>query len=78
MSVAPARAGLHLIGWLPEGADDGMAATRAAVQGVEAQPLSAHAVEPYERPGLLLGYAATPKPEIITGVRRLAASLLTH
>jgi GntR family transcriptional regulator/MocR family aminotransferase len=75
LSVTPAHAGLHLIGWLPGGADDELAATRAAAHGVDTQPLSAHAQEPYERPGLLLGYAATPTEEIIAGVHRLASSL---
>jgi GntR family transcriptional regulator/MocR family aminotransferase len=76
VSVAPARAGLHLIGWLPDGAADEPAALRAAAHGVDTQPLSAHAIEPYGRPGLLLGYAATPTPDIVAGVHRLAAALL--
>jgi GntR family transcriptional regulator/MocR family aminotransferase len=75
VSVQPARAGLHLIGWLPDGVDDESAAVRAAARGVETQPLSAHALEPCERPGLLLGYASTPGPEIIAGVHRLATAL---
>jgi len=75
LSVAPPTAGLHLIGWLPPETDDTAAAIRASRHGVEVQPVSAHALEPYERPGLLLGYAATPEAEIVAGVRRLAASL---
>ncbi|MBO0816719.1 MAG: PLP-dependent aminotransferase family protein, partial [Actinobacteria bacterium] len=74
LSVTPPHAGLHLIGWLPDGTSDELAAARAAAHGVDAQPLSAHALRP-GRPGLLLGHAATPEPEIIAGVRRLAASL---
>jgi GntR family transcriptional regulator/MocR family aminotransferase len=75
LSAAPPHAGLHLVGWLPDGVDDEQAASRAAAHGVDVQPLSAHAQRPYGRPGLLLGYAATPGPEIITGIQRLAASL---
>jgi GntR family transcriptional regulator / MocR family aminotransferase len=75
VTVAPTHAGLHLIGWLPDGTDDEATATQAAAHGVDTQPLSAHAQDPYERPGLLLGYAATPNDEIITGVRHLAAAL---
>ncbi|HEX6468942.1 MAG TPA: PLP-dependent aminotransferase family protein [Streptosporangiaceae bacterium] len=75
VSVAPARAGLHLIGWLAGGTADEPAALRAAAHGVDTQPLSAHAIEPYGRPGLLLGYAATPAPDIVAGVRSLAAAL---
>jgi GntR family transcriptional regulator/MocR family aminotransferase len=75
VEVPPAHAGLHLIGWLRNGVDDARAAARAAAHDVEAQPLSAHAMQPYGRAGLLLGYAATPEPDIVAGVRRLAAAL---
>jgi GntR family transcriptional regulator/MocR family aminotransferase len=75
LEVAPAHAGLHLIGWLRGDVDDARAAARAAAHGVEAQPLSAHAMQPYGRAGLLLGYAATPEPDIVAGVRQLAAAL---
>ncbi|MFD0662357.1 hypothetical protein [Thermocatellispora tengchongensis] len=73
--MTPAHAGLHVIGWLPDGMDDGAAALRAAEHGVDVQPLSAHAQEPGRRPGLLLGHAATPEPDIVTGIQRLAAAL---
>jgi GntR family transcriptional regulator/MocR family aminotransferase len=75
VEVTAAHAGLHLIGWLRDGVDDARVAARAAAHGVEAQPLSAHAMQPYGRAGLLLGYAATPEPDIVAGVRRLAAAL---
>jgi GntR family transcriptional regulator / MocR family aminotransferase len=75
LSVAPAHAGLHLVGWLSTHADDRDAATRAAAHGVDVQPVSAHCQLPYNRAGLLLGYAATPEPEIVAGVRRLADAL---
>ncbi|MEU7834388.1 MULTISPECIES: hypothetical protein [unclassified Nonomuraea] len=75
LSVTPAHAGLHVVGWLPEDIGDRQAAFRAAAYGVDVQPLSAHAQEPAKRPGLLLGHAATPEPYIVTAVHRLAASL---
>ncbi|MFI7151637.1 PLP-dependent aminotransferase family protein [Nonomuraea sp. NPDC050022] len=75
LSVTPADAGLHVVGWLPEDIDDREAAFRAAAYGVDVQPLSAHAQEPAKRPGLLLGHAATPEPHIVTAIHRLAASL---
>jgi GntR family transcriptional regulator / MocR family aminotransferase len=50
-------------------------ASRAAQHGVQAQPLSAHALQPLSRGGLLLGYAAVPQPEIEQGARRLAEAL---
>ncbi|HEX6684058.1 MAG TPA: PLP-dependent aminotransferase family protein [Candidatus Limnocylindrales bacterium] len=75
VSVSDAEAGLHLVGWLPDEVDDAWAAARAAQNGVDTQALSAHAMQPYGRNGLLLGYAATPQREIVAGVRRLAAAL---
>jgi GntR family transcriptional regulator / MocR family aminotransferase len=75
LEVRSAHAGLHLVGWLPTGIDDRTAAARAAEHGVQAQPLSAHALQPPSRGGLLLGYAAVPQPEIEQGVRRLAEAL---
>jgi GntR family transcriptional regulator/MocR family aminotransferase len=75
LEVRSAHAGLHLVGWLPAGADDRAAAAGAAAHGVEAQPLSAHALRPPVRGGLLLGYAAVPEPEIERAAGRLAAAL---
>jgi GntR family transcriptional regulator/MocR family aminotransferase len=75
LEVRSAHAGLHLVGWLPAGTDDRAAAARAAAHEVEAQPLSAHALRPPVRGGLLLGYAAVPEPEIERAAGRLAAAL---
>jgi GntR family transcriptional regulator/MocR family aminotransferase len=75
LEVRSAHAGLHLVGWLPTGTDDRAAAARAAQHGVQAQPLSAHALQPPSRGGLLLGYAAVPQAEIEQGARRLAEAL---
>jgi len=70
-----ARAGMHLVGRLPSGADDRLAAELAATHGIEVQALSAHALEPPARAGLLLGYAAVPSHQIDHGVRRLKDAL---
>lgn len=75
LDVGPAEAGMHLVGWLPEGDDDREAARRAEARGVEAAALSLYGIEPPPRGGLLLGYAAVGEAEIRTGVRRLAAAL---
>jgi GntR family transcriptional regulator / MocR family aminotransferase len=74
LEVEPADAGMHLIGWLPEGSDDVAVARIAARYGVDAPPLSAFALEPC-RPGLLLGYAAYPPEAILKGVATLAQAL---
>jgi GntR family transcriptional regulator / MocR family aminotransferase len=40
LEVAPAEAGMHLVGWLPAGHDDRHASARAAALGLDVQPLS--------------------------------------
>ena len=75
LDIRPAEAGLHLVGRLPEGADDLEASRYAKAEGVEAPALSLYGVGPQTRRGLLLGYAAVTEPDIRTGVCRLAKAL---
>jgi len=75
LDAPPAEAGMHLLGWLPEGMDDRVASQRAAVQGVDAFPLSTYCLEATRRGALLLGYAAVNEQEIEEGVSRLARAL---
>lgn len=75
LEVNPNDSGMHLVGWLPEGLDGAAASRSAREHGVEAPPVSAHALKPRERDGLLLGYAALDEAAIKEGIRRLAASL---
>ncbi|MFL5803383.1 MAG: PLP-dependent aminotransferase family protein, partial [Roseiflexaceae bacterium] len=75
LAVGPAEAGMHLVGYLPEGVDDHAAARRAAAYLVDAPALSAYALTPQQHGGLLLGYAAVSQAEIYAGVRRLATAL---
>ena len=75
LDVRPAEAGMHLVGYLPQGIDDRAIARQAAAGGVEAPPLSAYALAPQPLKGLMLGYAAFSHAEIESGIRRLAAVL---
>lgn len=78
LDVAPADTGMHLLGWLPPGCDDGDAFARAAAHGVSTVPLSRLLLNPGgdgKRGALMLGYAAVPPDEIRRGVRTLAAAL---
>jgi GntR family transcriptional regulator / MocR family aminotransferase len=75
LEVSPAAAGLHVLGWLPQGGDDGAASRAAAGHGVEAAPLSAFRIRPGGRGGLVLGYAGFTEREIRDGVHRLARAL---
>jgi GntR family transcriptional regulator/MocR family aminotransferase len=72
IELAPSEAGMHLLGWLPDGVDDRALARRAAAAGVVTTPLSPLAQKGLKRGGLLLGYTAISARQIRDGVRRLA------
>jgi GntR family transcriptional regulator/MocR family aminotransferase len=75
VDINPAENGLHLIGWLAPGLDDGLVAREAATQGVDVWPLSLHSLRPYPRAALLLGYASLTPQEIQCGMQRLARAV---
>jgi GntR family transcriptional regulator/MocR family aminotransferase len=75
LRVPPSEAGMHLVGWLPPGADDRAASAAAAAGGVDAPPLAAFRARGRGPGGLLLGYAGLDAGQIRDGVRRLAAAL---
>src|SRR5207244_591242 len=75
LDIQVADAGLHTIGWLPQGIDDRSAARLAAMAGVETTPLSGFYRGPGRRNGLMLGFAAFSEPELRNGVRKLARAL---
>jgi GntR family transcriptional regulator/MocR family aminotransferase len=66
---------MHLVGWLPAGADDRASAQAAAAAGIDAPALSSYRVEGHGRGGLLLGYAAFEPRQIRDAVRRLGTVL---
>jgi len=74
LSIAAAESGMHLIGWLPAGVDDTVAARHAADYDVVVPPLSAYYGLAPPRGGVLLGYAAFSESEIRAGVQRLAVA----
>jgi GntR family transcriptional regulator/MocR family aminotransferase len=78
LEVGPAEAGMHLVGWLPEGVDDRAAARAAQAREIDAPPLSAYRARPARRGargGLMLGYAAYTPREIEDACARLAPAL---
>ena len=64
--------GLHLVGWLPETADEWEMARLADQQGVTVYPLSAFRLGGPSRRGLVLGFAAFGDAEIKEGMQNLA------
>lgn len=67
--------GLHLVGWLRDGVDDQLASAAAAAEQVEAPALSACALEPLPRGGLLLGFGAVGERDIKAAVARVKRAL---
>jgi GntR family transcriptional regulator/MocR family aminotransferase len=70
-------AGMNVVGWLPEGVSDTMAAEKASRENIEVAPLSAYCSEIPLRGGLILGYTAFDETAIEAGVKRLAKALST-
>jgi GntR family transcriptional regulator/MocR family aminotransferase len=75
LEIQPSEVGMHLVAWLPPRMDDRAAARQAAAHGVDTAAISSGGMEPMQRGGLILGYAAVAEHEIRDGVRRLAAAL---
>jgi GntR family transcriptional regulator/MocR family aminotransferase len=70
--LAPAAAGMHLVGRLAPETDDRTIAERAATAGVEAPALSHYYQGPARLSGLLLGYAGVEPHAIERAADRLA------
>ncbi len=69
VTLRPAAAGLHLLGWLPAGRSDAAVSAALAARGVEAPPLSMYHVAPRAADGaLLLGYAPLDEVALRQGV----------
>lgn len=75
IDIDPNDAGLHLIGWLPDGVDDRAVSDHLAQHDLVALPLSFYSDRSLERGGLLLGYGGVPEEDIYTRVRHMANAL---
>jgi GntR family transcriptional regulator/MocR family aminotransferase len=75
LEIKPTSTGMHVMGWLPPGVDDRHVWQLAMARGVDVPPLSAHALRPQPRGGLVLGYACVSPSDIRAGVDRLVVVL---
>jgi len=75
LEVNSASAGMHLIGWLPDGSNDQSISRSAAKAGVDVRPLSFYCLKNKRRAGLLLGYTGIPVADIHVGIKKLAQIL---
>lgn len=73
--LQPSDTGLQMLGWLPEGWDDGEIASRAAETGLEITPLSRLTIERKLPPALLLGFGNFSRADMRAGMQKLASVL---
>jgi GntR family transcriptional regulator/MocR family aminotransferase len=75
LKIHSPEAGIHCVGWLPDGMDDLALASKAADYDLDLTPISSFSIEPLQRKGFLLGYGGFSVEEIREGVRRLGTLL---
>lgn len=75
LRVTAVEAGMHLIAWLPEHADDQEVARQLAQHGVHTYALSDYCLERYLPPALLIGFAGTPQEQAQAKVEALVQAL---
>ena len=71
IEVKPADAGMHLVGWLPEGLDGLKLCRQAAALNLNLSSVSAYSTRPPERDGLILGYTGFNREQITAGVKKI-------
>jgi len=75
LEVEADEAGMHVIGRLPQGADDVALSLACAGRGVSAPPLSHYYMGEPAQPGFVLGYTGYDEPAINWGVRMMGHAL---
>jgi GntR family transcriptional regulator / MocR family aminotransferase len=75
LEIHSPEAGIHCIGWLPNGMEVLSLVRLAAAHDLDLTPLSNFSIEPLPRQGLLLGYGGFSVQEIRAGMHRLAAAM---
>lgn len=68
LEVEPADAGMHLVGWLPEGVSDLDVSKRASERGLKLSAVSEYYANKPARGGVILGYTAYDERQIREGV----------
>jgi GntR family transcriptional regulator/MocR family aminotransferase len=76
LEIEVLNAGLHLIGWLPEGSDDRQVAESARRAGLLPRPMSDFAVGGGIRPALMLGFSNLAEAQMSQAVETLRRALL--
>lgn len=77
LEIEKREAGMHLVGWLPEGVDDQKIAEKAAEKKLKLSPVSAYSNKKLKRGGFVLGYTAFDEKEIKRGVKIIKEILIS-
>jgi GntR family transcriptional regulator/MocR family aminotransferase len=75
LEVDPQDAGLHVLGWLPDGVDDREITRHLAENGIMAPSVSYFFHRPPPRGALVLGFAGWSPPELLESVRAMAGAM---
>jgi GntR family transcriptional regulator / MocR family aminotransferase len=78
LDTKKADAGMHLVGWLPEGLSDKAISRKAAEQNLKLAPVSSYCAKELPRGGLILGYTAFGRNQIKEGVKKMKTILSTE
>ena len=73
--IQPSDQGMHILLWLPDGADDVAIAARAHSSGLALRAISPMYDKPHGRPGLMLGFGGFLPDQLREAVSRLVAVL---
>jgi GntR family transcriptional regulator/MocR family aminotransferase len=76
LEVEKADAGMHLVGWLPEGVGDFEISQKAADLNLKLAPISDYSANKSSRRGFILGYTAFDEKQIKNAVKKLRDILL--
>lgn len=77
LEIEAADAGMHLVGWLPEGIHDAEISRKAAERCLKLAAVSEYSSNPLPRGGFILGYTAFDEKQIRRGIEILAEILKT-
>jgi GntR family transcriptional regulator / MocR family aminotransferase len=72
LEIQKADAGMHLVGWLPEGLSDLEVHKKGIERGLKLSPISNYSVNSPKLGGIIFGYTAFNRKEIADGIKATA------
>lgn len=75
LQLNEAEAGMHVVGWLPDGVDDRAVVAAAQQRQVTVKALSSHYLGQCPRPGLVLGVMGVEETAVVPALARLRQAI---